>query len=124
MNITYLDADTREVIQIVDDPSSTTYDLGTKLQIEEFAASLSALIVKIVPHREETEWTVELKIPLDVRRERTPLSGDGVRFPAKVGIHEHEVIGVYQFKRRHSYIILDDGGGEWEVQSMWFMQKV
>jgi hypothetical protein len=38
-------------------------------------------------------------------------------FTAKGGLHE--VDGVYQFKRGQSFVILDDPGGEWEVQSMW-----
>ena len=37
--------------------------------------------------------------------------------------HEHGVSGVFQFKRRHSYVIFDDGGKEWQVQSMWQIKK-
>ena len=120
MNITYLDADTREVIDVIDDPAPTICTVGT----ERFAARLGATVVKLVPTPYENEWRVELKIPSDVRRLHMPLPGDPVRFVARVGIHESEVSGVYQFKREQSYVIFDDAGGEWEVQSMWEMRKL
>ena len=120
MNITYLDADTREVIDIIDDSASVISEVGA----ERFAARLGATVVKIVPTPYENEWKVELKIPSDVRWLHMPLPGDRVRFTAKVGIHEHEVTGTYQFHRDRSYVILDDAGGEWEVQSMWQMKKL
>ena len=120
MNITYLDADTREVIDVIDDPAPTIREIGT----ERFAARLGATVVKLVPTPYENEWRVELKIPSDVRRLHMPLPGDPVRFVAKVGIHESEVSGVYQYKRGQSFVILDDAGGEWEVQSMWQMKKL
>ena len=120
MNITLIDADTREVIQIVECPKSSEYTGA----VMEFVAKLGAEITRKIPHESPDEWTVELKIPTEVRRKYTPLPKDRVLFTAKVGVHEHEVSGVYQFKRRHSYIILDDAGGEWEVQSMWQMRKL
>ena len=123
MKITYLDADTREVIEFVDDPNPAIHELELRQQAVAFAASLSATIAKLTPH-DMNEWTIELKIPLEVRRSHTPLPGDRVRFMAKAGVHEHEVDGVYQFKRGHSYIIVDDGGGEWEVQSSWQMKRM
>src|SRR5512143_3541863 len=120
MNITYLDADTREVIDVIDDPAPVISQVGAK----RFAAHLGATVVKLVPTPYENEWKVELKIPSDVRRLHMPLPGDPVRFTAKVGIHEHEVSGVFQFKRGQAFVILDDAGGEWEVQSMWQMKKL
>jgi len=123
MKITYLDADTREVIEFVDDPNPAIHELELRQQAVAFAASLGATIVKLIPQFDENEWTIELKIPLDVRSAHAPLPGDRVRFTAKVGIHEHEVDGVYQFRLHHSYVIFDDGGGEWELQSMWQMKK-
>ena len=120
MNITFLDADTREVIQILDCPQSPEYASA----VREFVSRLGAEIARTVPHEKPDEWTVELKIPTEVRRAYTPLPGDRVLFTAKAGVHEYEVSGVYQFKRRHSYIIFDDGGGEWEVQSMWQIRKM
>jgi hypothetical protein len=120
MDITYLDADTQEVIDIVDDPAPAICQVGA----ERFAARLGATVVKIIPTYQENEWKVELRIPSDVRRLHMPLPGDPVRFMAKVGVHEHEVTGAYQFKRDRSYVILDNGGGEWEVQSMWEMRKL
>jgi len=123
MNITLLDADTREVIESVDDPNPAIHELEIRQQAIMFAPSFTARIVKLTPH-EENEWTIELKIPLDVRRAHTPLPGDRVRFRATAGVHEHEVTGTYQFKRHHSYVIFDDAEGEWEVQSMWQMKKL
>lgn len=120
MNITLLDADTREVIQIVDCPKFPEYTGA----VMEFVIKLGAEITRKIPHESQDEWTVELKIPNSVRRKYTPLPGDRVLFTAKVGVHEHEVSGVYRFKRRHSYIIFDDAGGEWKVQSMWQMRKL
>jgi hypothetical protein len=119
MKLTYLDADTREVIDIIDDPATTICQVAT----ERFAARFGATVLKLIPTPYENEWKVELRIPSDVRRLHMPLPGDPVSFLAKVGIHEHEVSGVYQFKRHHSYVIFDDVGGEWEVQSMWQMKK-
>ena len=72
----------------------------------------------------ENEWRIELKIPAAVRRLHMPLSGDPVRFTVKLAALEHEVRGVYQFRRGHSSVILDDAGGEWEVQGMWQLKKL
>ena len=120
MNITYIDADTREVIDVIDDPAPIIYQISA----ERFAASLGAAVVRIIPAPDEHEWTVELRVPSGVRRLHMPLPGDPVRFVAKVGVHEQEVTGTYQFQRDRSYVILDDSGGEWEVQSMWEMKKL
>ena len=118
MNITYLDADTREVIKFADYPTSEINEADVGQKAKKFADLLGAAIVKLSPLPDADEGTVELKIPLDVRHEHTPLPGDRLRFPARVGVHGHEVTGVYQFNRRQSYVILDDGGGEWEVQTL------
>jgi hypothetical protein len=120
MNITFLDADTREVIHIVECPKSPEYTAV----VMEFVGKLGPEIARTVPYEGPDEWTVELKIPTDVRRCHTPLPRDRVRFMARAGIHECEVVGTYRFRRNHSYVILDDGGGEWEVQSMWQMRKM
>jgi len=45
MNVTYLDADTREVIDIVDDPAPAICEI----RAERFAAHLGATVVKIRP---------------------------------------------------------------------------
>jgi hypothetical protein len=66
MNITYLDADTREVIDVIDDPAPVV----SQISAEQFAASLRATIVRILPASDENEWNVELKIPSEVRRLR------------------------------------------------------
>ena len=120
MKITYLDADTREVIDVVDDPAPVISEISA----ERFAASLGATVVKIRPVHNASEWQVELKIPSEVRRSHTPLPGDRVRFTTKVGERQQEVTGIYQFKRHHSYVIVDDDGGEWEVPSRWQMKKL
>jgi len=120
MNITLLDADTREIIRVVDCPKSPNYVAA----VIEFVTTMGAAIARAVPHEQPDEWTVELKIPVEVRRAYTLLPGDRVCFMAKAGSHEHEASGIYQFKRHHSYVIFDDGGGEWEVQSMWQMKKL
>lgn len=120
MNITYLDADTREVIDMVEDPALAISGIGA----EQFAASLRATVVRICPTHHEDEWQVELHIPIEVRRLHTPLTGDRVRFTARIDGHELELSGTYQGKRHHSYVISDDGGGEWTRHSMWEMKKV
>ena len=120
MNITYVDTDSREVVAIVDDPAPMICQASP----EEFAARLGATVVRILPTPYENEWKVELKIPTEVRRLHMPLPGDPVRFTAKAGVHECEVTGTYQFKRDRFYVILDDDGEEWGVQSMWEMKKV
>lgn len=123
MNITYLDTDTRDVIKIADYPEPTTHQEGADRKARLFADLLPAKVVRLSP-LPDNEWTAELKIPLQVRRAHTPHPGDRVLFLAKAGIHSHEVIGTYQFMRRQSYIVLDDGGGEWELPSMWQMKKI
>jgi hypothetical protein len=60
MNITLLDADTREVIHIIDCPKSPEY----VAVVMEFAAKLGAEIARTTPYEKLVEWTVELKIPL------------------------------------------------------------
>jgi hypothetical protein len=120
MNITYLDTDSREVVAIVDDPALCIWEAGA----ERFAVRLGATVVKILPTPYENEWQVELKIPTAVRRLHMPLPGDPVRFTAKADVHECEVTGTYQFKRDRFYVILDNDGEEWGVQSMWEMIKV
>ena len=123
MNIIYLDADIREIIKVVDYPECPSYDKAMIHRAKEFAAKFDAKIIRTVPQHDPNEWTVELEIPLTVRRKHTPLPGDRVSFRAIVGICEHEVTGIYQHKCRESYVILDECGGRWEVQSMWQMKK-
>lgn len=123
MNITYLDADTREVIKIADYPQPAIHETDAARKAKLFADLLNAKIVRLTP-LPDNEWTAELKIPLEVRRSHAPLPGDRVLFLATAGIHSHEVTGTYQFVRRQSYIVLDDGGGEWELPSMWQMRKI
>jgi hypothetical protein len=120
MSITYLDADTREVVDIVELQASAIYAVKAK----KFAAKLGATIVRTVPTHTENEWTIELKIPLTVRRKHTLLPSDQVRFRARIGLREHKVLGAHYFRRNQSYVIFDDGGGEWEVQSMWQIKKL
>ena len=120
MNVTLLDADTREVIRIVDCPQSPEYVTA----VMEFVAKMKAVIARKIPHEKPNEWTIELKIPVDVRRSYTPLPGDRVNFMVHIGNGDHLITGIYQFKRHHSYVILDDGGGEWELQSMCEMEKL
>ena len=120
MNVTLLDTDTREVIRILDCPQSPE----PVAAVMEFVAKMKAVITRRIPHEKPDEWTIELKIPIDVRRAYTPLPGDRVNFMVRKGKGEHLVTGIYQFKRHHSYVILDDAGGEWELQSMWEMEKL
>ena len=120
MNVTLLDADTREVVCILDCPQSPE----NVADVMKFVSKMKASITRTVPHEEPGEWTVELKIPVHVRRAYTPLPGDRVHFRVNVCNREHWIMGVYQFKRRNSYVIQDDGGGDWEIQSMWEMKKM
>jgi hypothetical protein len=120
MKLTYIDADTGEVIDVKDDPAPTICEVSA----ERFAAPLGATVAEIIATPYEDQWKVELKIPSEVRWLYMPLPGDPVCFTAKVGRHEHKVTGTYQFKRDRSYVILDDAGGEWEVQSIWQMKKL
>ena len=120
MNITYIDADSREVIDVIADPARAISEISA----ERFAARLNATVARILPTNHENEWQVELHIPIEIRRLHTPLPGDRVRFTARIDGHEFELSGTYQGKRHHSYIICDDGGGEWKRQSMWEMRKL
>jgi hypothetical protein len=120
MHITYLDADTREVLDIIDDPAPTI----NEVKAEKITAVLQAMVVRLIPTDDENEWTVELKIPSAVRQAHTPLPGDRVCFTAKFGYYDEELSGVFLFKRGHSYVIVDDVGGEWQLQSIWQMKKV
>lgn len=120
MKITYLDAGTREVIDIVDDPAL----VPALIKSDDFAASLDATVIKKTPADSDDEWTVELEIPDNVRLAHTPHPGDKVRFTAKFGYHDEELSGVFLFKRGRSYIVLDDYGGEWKFPSIWQMKKV
>ena len=119
MNMTYLDADTHELIAVIDDPSPDSYNVGA----ERFAGSLGATIERISPSHFEDECVIELRIPPEVRRAYMPLRGDKVTFMAKAGYYEQEVAGTYQFKRGRAYVICDDVGGEWVVFSMWQMKR-
>jgi hypothetical protein len=119
MNMRYLDADTHELIAVIDDPSPDSYETGA----EQFAASVGAAIERISPSHFENECIVELRIPPEVRRAYMPLPGDKVIFTAKAGYYEQEVVGIYKFKRGRSYVICDEVGGEWLVRSMWQMKK-
>src|SRR5215208_1185161 len=80
MKITYLDADTREVIKVADYLTPELTSTSAKQRAEKFANILSAEIVKIFPLPDESEWTVELKIPLDIRRMYTPSLATGYSF--------------------------------------------
>jgi hypothetical protein len=120
MKITYLDTDTREVIDIVDDPTMDFY----LLKADEFAARLGAKVIKLTPTDSNDEWTAELNIPDNVRRLQMPLAGDRVRFAAKFGYQDEELSGVFLFKRGDSYVVVDDDGAEWQLQSIWQMKKV
>ena len=51
MKLTYLDADTREVIEVIEDPARTICEIGA----EWFAARLGAIVVKILPTPYENE---------------------------------------------------------------------
>jgi hypothetical protein len=59
---------------------------------------MKSIISKTIPHEKPDEWTVELNIPIDVRRAYAPLPGDRIEFIANIGSHEHLISGVYQFK--------------------------
>ena len=124
MKITYLDAGLREVIEVVDYPECPTYDTAVIHRAKEFAGNFDAKITRAVPQRDPNQWILELEIPLVVRRKHTPLPGDRVRFRTKIGHHQREVMGTYYYKRYHAYLIFDDGGGEWEIQSLWQMKKM
>jgi hypothetical protein len=117
--MTYLDADTHELIAVIDNPSPDSYEAGA----ERFAASLGATIERISPSHFEDECVIELRIPPEVRQAYMPLPGEKVIFNAKAGYYEQEVVGTYQFKRGRAYVICDEVGGEWVVFSMWQMKR-
>ena len=119
MNMKYLDADTHELVAVIDYPSPDSYEAGA----ERFAARLGATIERITPSQFEDEWVVELTIPPKVRQAYTPLPGEKVVFTARDGYYEREVIGTYRFKRGRSYVICDLLGGEWQVLSIWQMKR-
>ena len=119
MNMTYLDADTHELIAVIDDPAPDAYDGGA----ERFAASLGATIERISPSHFEDECVIELRIPPEIRQAHMPLPGEKVIFTARDGYYEREVVGTYQFKRGRSYVICDLVGGEWQVLSIWKMKR-
>ena len=98
MKITYLDAGTRDVVDIVDDPAPVPH----LIKSDDFAASLDATGIKTTPVESDDEWTVELEFPDNVRLAHTPLPGDKVRFTAKFGYHDEEFSGVFLFKRGRS----------------------
>jgi hypothetical protein len=120
MNMVFLDADTQEVIAVIEDPAPATYDIGA----ERFAAGLGAAIERITFSQVEDEYVIELNIPPEVRQVHMPLPGERVIFTARAGYYEEEMPGTYQFKRGRGYVICDDVGGEWLVRSMWQMKRL
>ncbi len=117
--MTYLDADTHELIAVIDDPLPDSYEAAA----ERFATSLGATIESIAPSYIENACDIELRIPPEVRQAYMPLPGERVAFTARDGYYEREVFGTYQFKRGRSYVICDQVGGEWKVRSMWQMKR-
>lgn len=119
MNLKYIDVDTRETIDEINDPPLVIY----KVRAEEFAIILGATIVRITPAENDDEWTIELKIPIEVRQRQTPLPGERVRFAVKLVSQEFEVSGIYQHKKNQFHIVRDDYGGEWKIRSIWQIKK-
>ena len=119
MNLKYIDVDTQEIIDIINDPSLIIYEVCA----EQYAINLSAAVVRITPAETDDEWTIELKIPFEVRQRQTPLPGERVRFTIKLVSQEYEVSGIYQHKKNQFHIVQDDYGGEWKIQSIWQMKK-
>ncbi len=115
----FLDAETHEVVAVIEDPAPYTYEIGA----ERFAASLGAMIGKITSSQLEDEYVIELSIPPEVRQARMPTPGERVTFTARAGYYEEEIVGTYQFKRGRDYVICDQVGGEWLVRSMWQMKR-
>lgn len=58
MKITYLDVDTQEVIDVIDDPSLKIYEVHA----EEYAVNLNATVARMIPGEDDIEWTIELII--------------------------------------------------------------
>ncbi len=119
MDMIFLDADTHEVVAVLEDPAPNTYDIGA----ERFAAGLGATIERIIFSQYQDEYVIELRIPSEVRRTHMPLPGERVVFSARADYYEEQLVGTYQFKRGRFYVICDEVGGEWLVQSMWQMRR-
>jgi hypothetical protein len=119
LNLKYLDVDTREIIDVINDPSLIIYRVGA----EQYAMNLGASVVRITPAENDDEWIVELKIPMEVRQRQTPVPGERVRFTIKLAFQEYEIAGIYQFKKNQFHIVHDDYGGEWKLRSIWQMKK-
>ncbi len=120
MNMIFLDADTQEVVAVVEDPAPYAYEMGA----ERFAAGLGAAIARITASQVEDEYVIELCIPPEVRQAHMPRPGEKVTFTARAGYYEEEMSGTYQFKRGRHYVICDPVGGEWLVRSMWQMKRL
>jgi hypothetical protein len=119
LNLKYIDIDTQEIIEVINDPSLMIY----RVCAEQYATNLGATVVRITPAENDSEWTIELKIPIEVRQRQAPLPGERVRFTVKLPSREFEVTGVYQHKKNQFHIIHDDFGGEWKIESIWQMKK-
>jgi len=120
MNITYIDVDTRETIDVIKDPSLMIY----RVCAEQYAINLGATVVRITPAENDDEWTIELRIPVEVRQRQTPLPGERVRFTVKLVSQEYEISGIYQYKKNQFHIVRDNYGGEWKIQNVWQMKKI
>ncbi len=120
MHLKYIDVDTQEIIDVVTDPSLAIY----KVCAEQYAVNMGATVVRMNPGENDDEWTIELKIPMEVRQRQTPLPGERVRFIIKLVSEEHEVSGIFQHKKNQFYIVQDDYGGEWKIQSIWQLKKL
>ena len=120
MNLKYIDVDTQEVIDVINDPSLAVY----RACVEQYAMNLGATVLRMIPAENDNEWTVELKIPIEVRQRQTPLSGERVRFIIKLVIQEFEITGIYMHKKNQFHIVQDEYGREWKIQSIWQMKKL
>ena len=120
LNLKYIDVDTREIIDVINDPSLVIY----KVHAELYATSMGATVVRMTPVENNDEWTIELKIPMEVRRRQTPRPGERVRFTVKLLTREFEVSGFYHHKKNQFHIIYDDYGGEWKIESIWQLKKL
>jgi hypothetical protein len=107
LNLKYIDVDTQEVIDVINEPSLLIY----KVCAEQYAINLGATVVSITPAESDDEWTIKLKIPSEVRQRHTPRSGERVRFTIKLIYQEYEVSGIYQHKKNQFHIVQDDYGG-------------
>jgi hypothetical protein len=120
LNLKYIDVDTQEIIEVINEPFLLIY----RVCAEQYAINLGATVVSITPAESDDEWTIKLKIPSEVRRRQTPRPGERVRFTIKLISHEYEVLGTYQYKKNQFHIVQDDYGGEWKIQSIWQMKKL